>query len=200
MPVGAPQFNCYQTRIKQLVDGLEHVYKLYHLPGNYADLPGQAPNAYEVVQADLNLVAWDAAVEEFLAVYKSQFSTDSAYTAAELWKADADTFDFNFLSAFTPVAQPTVIQAYVPACTSIFTARTASGHIMRITTIEGRTTGNTVLPWDALDGGTSVEQLGYDVCQAPDRRIVDRYGTFPFAPLKQNRGQNEAVWRKRFRP
>lgn len=192
-------FDAYQTRIFVLVDGLTHVQRYRHIPINFSEAAGQPADQYEVQQRDFNVTAWDAAVENFLTNWVGQFNTDCTFFSAELWKYAAGSNDAIFLSAFAPTTQPTSGGTYTPAAESIFTARTALGHIVRFIEIEGRATGSAIIPWVADNAGNSTEKLAYDVTVASDSTIVDREGGFPISALRISNGQNEAVWRKRFR-
>ena len=193
------QFDAYQVRLTQLVDGIEHVYKFWALPQTFTAPAGNPANTYNILLRDATAGAFDAIVEAFLDNIVSRFTDESSFVTAELWKTEADSQDFQFLTAFQPTTQPIIAESYGPATQTVYTARTLGGNIFRVNVLEGRSAAFGRANWVANPAGTSEEVLADYLCEDNASPFVDRQGTFPFAPLRRNYGQNEVIFRKRFR-
>lgn len=125
------------------------------------------------------------------------FHTSSDFTTAELWKIPEGTFDATFLGAMSVATAGLSSSPTVPAGQVTLTWRSIAGGIMKMVILEGINTeqGRYAYPtpasnWNAL----------FDYISNIGQPFMARDNTRPFAPLRASGGQNEAVWRKRFRP
>lgn len=198
--MSTPLVDLYQVRLFHAVQGITHVYKYWGIPTTFSASPGGAMGDYSMqVRASASRPV-DDLVEEYLDVFSGSFFDDSVFPAVELWRYEANSLNGVFLSAMVPTEQPSVVGTAVPASSRVYTARTTSGRIAKLVSIEGRTDSNSLIPWEVSEIGSSSERLGWWFTQSADSWMVDREGGFPIAALRLGSGQNEAVWRKRYRP
>lgn len=194
-----PLVNLYQTRIIYAFSGLTHGLTLWSIAEDFSAAPGGTPDEYGVIPRSAVAVPWDDAVDALLAQFRKQFANTTLFTAAELWKFAAGSEDAEFLSAYEIAVAGSNVAANVIASETIHTSRTSSGRILKVYAEETVGASSTPSSWSALDGGNPYQELGF-YWLGSSMAFVDREGAFPIALLKYSIGQNEAIFRRRYRP
>lgn len=182
---------------------IEHVQRLnIDLVGT----PAQADvfSNYDVVDKDGDTtIALSTWIEAYLALFNALFDTSMDVGNIELWKyPTAQSFDSVFWSSYTPTANAgTGAGAPFNSGQVYHTFRTAEGGILKISLMEAlRAAGSPVL-YGSL---SAAEQAFIDFVLDGDGAtysavILARDTSYPIAYNKAFPGQNEAVFKKRFR-
>jgi hypothetical protein len=161
--------------------------------------PGDAFSTISVQQGGAGTIALSTLVDDWVAVIAELFNSGATtIDYAELWKYEPLSFEASFVSAYDigeAGASATAIQSTGQA---IYVFRTSEGGILKINLMES------VVP-----GGYAV---GYSVLTASQKAVVDfvlslaggppflgRDTSYPFAFIRLYPGQNEAVYKKRYR-
>jgi len=188
----------YQIRIDYLTGGLTHRKNL-----NCAVIGTPAagtPDETVLFQtAGDGNVDMRTCVTEYWAFARQFFSSSTSVTLVELWKAVGDdVWDYvTSLGVNLPVGSDTV-NPYVPAHQAILTFRSANGGIARDVFMEDVSSSNAQSALVANGAGGAPEQLAaYWMSGAC--WMLARDDSFPIAPLRFSNGQNERIWRKRYR-
>jgi len=151
-----------------------------------------------VITRDLSALTLDAAVDAFVAKLIPLFaSADATIDNADLWKVQEGTFVREYRSSYDISTPGTHAGATGLASEKIFTFRTLEGNIMKIYLEEAVGVINTAVTYASL--GAGVEQDLFDYVASPSAWILARDTSYPWFPLKYNGGQNESLWRKRYR-
>lgn len=185
----------YTTTISTIA--LEHVMRLSVdldtpiAPGeDFANIFGTSPNGAVVSLA--------TCIDRLLAVMAPFYApTTTVFGRTELWEYTPLTFDASFVSQYNSAVVPSGGTAPTPAHYLIMTFRTLEGGIMRATLLEDSSSANNQ---ELYPTNTAQVNDFMDEIINPDFSLyVGRDTSRPFSPLRVSRGQNEAVWRKRFR-
>lgn len=141
------------------------------------------------------LSAW---VEDFLTELGKQFNTGATtFGVVELWSYAPLSLDATFVSSYSPIAQPTSNSAYNLAQQTTYTWRTVEGGILKIVLLESVNDFTTLNTYPTpFTNPTAFMTLVSDPTASP---IIARDTSRPFSPLKMSNGQNESVFRKRYR-
>lgn len=197
----------WQARIKYQVDGLTHIHQVYLAPyvGLWDIAPGQPASAYEL--DSVGTPDFDSWVNTYIngsplhsppfEGFKRWLTADGSIISVELWKYPPESNTGQFLTAVNMSEEGTESGSYDPASQIITTFRTQEGGIMRHVVMETTRPDNgqksfsdladwqqKFFTWQILDSGSP---------------IIARDGSKPFAMSRLSRGQNEALFRKRYR-
>jgi len=142
-------------------------------------------------------IALDAAVDAYVALMKVFYASGaSTIVSAELWKYASESFDASFVAAYDIGEAGTSGSANQAAAQSIVTMRTTNGGIFKLSYME------TVIPAAVTDPGTisnlGLENLIADI-EAGNQPWIARDNGFPIVRIAHYPGQNEALFKKRFR-
>lgn len=185
----------YEVEITYFVDGLNHTQRLNcNVDGNpdVGDLPG----TIDVVARDLSLIALDTAVNDWILLIRELFPSDMAWVGYSLWKYADLTNDRTFITSGVNSTVGQTSPPETPAHQVTFTFRTVEGGTMRIVLLETSQSNQTRVPY-ALT--SAPKQAIFDYVTDPTGWILARDTSYPIVALNYIGGQNEAVFRSRFR-
>lgn len=187
----------YTIEIKYQVSGLEHSSE-FSVVLTSSPAAGTPFSGIGVVTKDLNQVPLDQAIEAYLTSYLDLFNTATAVSEVTLWKNVFGTFERTWVSSYSPTANAgTSANPAVLAQQITLSFRSSNGGILKIVALEGFIDGNSVEP---LVPGAGSETAGLAATVIDDTSIIKaRDDGTPVAALKLSRGQNERVFRKRYR-
>lgn len=141
-------------------------------------------------------VALDVEMDDLAAHLKALFHTSSELLYAELWKYEDQSFDASFVSAYGLSIAGTSGTATVTAGQSIYSFRTLEGGSMRLNLMESIVAAGGVKGYSDLSGA---EQALVNHIQSATTPWVGRDTSYPFVFTRAFPGQNEALFKKRFR-
>lgn len=142
--------------------------------------------------------ALETAVDDFIDLLRPWWYTDVTISHCELWKYTALSFDKTWYSALTLGLAGTATDPTNPASEIIWTMRTQEGGILKITQEETKSTSYSKVAWGSLGAGTPGDLLG-DYLEAPTNWILARDTSYPIARLSLLPGQNERIFKQRYR-
>lgn len=148
-------------------------------------------------------VALDTFVEAFLAKFNKLFSNNMDVGDVELWKyPTAQSFDSVFWSSYTPTANAgTGVGSGVPAGQAYYSFRTQEGGNMKVSLMEGiRAAGSSI----TYGNMTADEKALVDFVLSGNTTtfsavFLGRDTSYPFSFNRLFPGQNEALFKKRYR-
>jgi len=150
----------------------------------------------EVLQRNGVTVALDAAIDAFVAGMIGIYPADSTIIRAELWYIPEGTFAGTFVSTY-PIDEPgTNVTDNQVAQQSTFTFRSIGGGSGRLQFMESSISGNgkTSYPY-----ASASQNAIADLVTGLTGFIIARDNTHMFANIHLSNGQNERLWRKRYR-
>lgn len=161
---------------------------------------GAVPGSIAVQTKSGASLALLTAVNDIWNIYRTGLNTVvSICTGWTLWRYEPDSLARDFITAST-VTNPQGTQAgqAIPAGQQKLTFRTAEGGILQINQLEGAAGGTSIGPlvpagtgtWDKVIASYLLSSSGW---------VIARDDSFPVAANKIALGQNEAVFRKRYR-
>lgn len=140
--------------------------------------------------AKLNIVAnqlW-----EFLRLFYPVAVTCTGY---QLWKYVPGTLAKDFISAATPTnVAGSAGGTITPAAQLTQTYRSANGGILKLVILESLLPGDARITLVPSAAGTASQKLAAYIMSA-DNIALARDDSYPVAPLRDARGQNERIWR-----
>lgn len=177
---------------------LQHVAR-YNLRVEGTPDPGTPFSGINALRRDDSPFALDGEIDDWVTLIKGLWSSAALTTIdyAELWKYEPLSFDASFVSAYSIAETATSASANANSGQVIVTFRTAGGGIMKISFME--TILAAALP-DTLPFTNATLDAVADAVVAGTVPWLARDGTYPFACIAAYAGQNEAVFKKRFRP
>ena len=186
----------YEVRIFYTVNFFEHVQKLSCNLVADPD-PGDPFDEIDVYESDGSSNPLDASVDSWVALLLPLMSSaDAEINRAELWKITPLSYDGSYISSYDISEAGTSGSGYVVAAEMIFTFRTINGGIMKIHIEEGVT-----LPGQSAvlgDIGANHQALANYVTGSTGWMWA-RDNSYASVFLKLHPGQNEAVFKKRYR-
>jgi len=177
------------------VDGMGHNYQYSCATYTIGDV-GDDMGDFTLLCKDGSPIPADTAVQTLVALLQPVYSTDVTFVDASLWKYRVGTYEMDWYSALTLGVVGTATPPYHPAEEIIWTFRTQANHQLRFT-FEETVAGGNLRTALSLQVGDWADIRDYLVSDA--NWILARDGTYPIVPMMSCMGQNEAVWRKRFR-
>lgn len=192
-------FDAYQLRTFYAVDGLTHRNNMWLEPFDFDEAPGQDFDQYAIVDELSNSSPLDDFSDNFVDLFSNYLHPDHEVVSCELWKVEADSSNFVFLSSksygidgqSSSTFDDTAIEA-------IHTARTNLGRILKFVIEEPQFEVAIPQTWVANPAGLAAAQMGAELL-APSTFVRDREGGHPIALLRVFIGTNEAIFKKRFR-
>lgn len=159
-------------------------------------LPGTPFNEIETQGHNGTTSTLDTEVEGFIDAIAPQMSNATDFTTVELWKYPPEGFDAVFYGVYASGVSGTNVNPAQAAHYDIFTFRTLGGGIMRLTLLESTNSANNV---QSFPTASTVANALFNYITNLSRPWVGRDNFRPLAALKWSQGQNEAIWRRRFR-
>jgi len=164
------------------------VYTEGYVGGNMSD--------FTLLCRDGTPIPADTAILMLVSLLTPLYSSDVTFVEAGLWKYRPGTGEEDWYCSQVVDELGEATPPYKAADEVIWTFRTQGNHLMRFTMEETVTGGNTRTAQSLLTGDWAALR---DYIISGDNWIRARDGTYPIVPLYICRGQNEAIWRKRFR-
>jgi len=157
---------------------------------------GDAFGVIDVVRNNAAVTDLATATDEYVAFLDPLFSNTNTIDRAELWHIPEGTTNGEFYSTYTIGETGSGIGTANIASQSTFTFRTMGGSTMRVQLMETVLGGSAKDPYPTTS--PTVNQL-FDYVIGPTGFFLGRDNTQPFAPMNWTNGQNERLFRKRFR-
>lgn len=185
----------YEVRINYQISGLQHVMRLNcRIAGD--PQPGDPMTGIQVLRRDNSNFTLSNEINDWVNLLKPYYNTAATdFQSAELWKYEPESFNADFVSTMNLSTGGSSASANVLASQLMFTFRTQLGGIMKISLMENITTpaasvfppyvGAALALSNALVNGTSP--------------WMARDGSYPFANIGQHPGQNEKLFKERYR-
>lgn len=192
----------YEIRIKYTVTAsaiaLNHTQRLSCAVSGDDPTVGTPFSGITVGRRTGGAVALNTAIDAYVALMKVFYAGSGASTivSAELWKYISGTFDASFVSSYTINVNGTSGSGVQIANQSIVTMRTTNGGVFKLSYME------TVIPFAVIDAGTitnaGLEAMVADI-EAGNQPWLGRDDGFPISRIAHYPGQNEALFKKRYR-
>lgn len=127
---------------------------------------------------------------------RALYPATADFGTVELWKYPSEGYDAQFVSVYTLGAPGTGVGTMQPAQQFTMTLRSANGGIMRVQLMESVAGGEAVVsyPFPAGQGQNIANYL-----TGLTHPFVARDDSRPVGAIKYGTGQNEKLWRKRYR-
>lgn len=158
--------------------------------------PGDPFDTITVLNHNLSTGALDVAVDAYVSVMRPFFHTSVDFTLAELWKYPAEGYDAQFISVYELGVQGSNATTPTTAQQSTITLRTVFGGVMRCQLMETSQTGNNREAYPF--GSTLATNMAAHIMDSV-RPWVARDNSRAVVPISSSLGQNERLFRKRFR-
>lgn len=175
---------------------LEHTHT-YDVNGQGIPIAGLSFNDYQVNTKGGGTIDLDQhIVNDYLPLIQPLFSTTTSFIRAELWYAQEASTNFSYISSMAIGVNGTSGNDAVPAQQSTLTFRSIGGGIARLQYMESVIDSNaqTSAPFTNT---VTLAIANYAV--GASSPIIARDNTYLNAPNKDNEGQSEVLWRKRYR-
>jgi len=185
----------YQVDLHYAVDTLEHIMKLNCILLETPD-PGVTFDEVHAVTKVSGNTQLDTAVDAFVALLLPHFCADTEIVNAELFACNPANFDRSWLSSYAIGEIGTHTGVYSPANEKVHTYRTQEGGIMKLTMEE---TFIDFFDKRSLGAAGGYEAAVRDFIIGDTNWIIARDTSFPIAPLNLLYGQNEVIFRRRYR-
>lgn len=138
------------------------------------------------------------ALDAWIDLIKVRFNTSqTAFNVADLFKYTPGTFQRQFISSYALAETGSSASGNTAASQEIFTSRTLEGGIHKINLMESINTANARTGRSGTTG--SVDAI-FDFLESVDNWILGRDTSYPIAGLNHLAGQNEKLFKLRFRP
>lgn len=160
--------------------------------------PGDAFNNIQAItRGGIATPDLQAACGAWLTLLAQRFHTSTTFGIVELWKYTPLTYLAQFISAYTPaVAAGVSTDPTTVAQQETFTSRTVEGGIHRIQLMESVATVQIRTAYPTLNA--DIDAI-FDFVASSINWILARDTSYPFASLNHLGGQNEKLFRIRFR-
>lgn len=200
---GPYQLRLYYTTHNGTGGQLTHVLQM-NLDLDGSPVQGLTFDQYGVVDnaTPANVVDLDVFVESFLTILAPLFSSAFTFDIVELWKYPTpQSFDSVFWSSYgPPTAQPSAAGNVVEAGQATWTFRTGEGGTMKVVLLESVVGG--AVPSGYADQDANQQALVDFVLEGGagfDTVFLGRDTSYPFSHVRLYPGQNESLFKRRFR-
>ena len=164
--------------------------------------PGETFENISVVTGANLTVDLDVVVEEWLTTLAPVYSTSTSFDFVELWHYPTpQSFESEFVSVYSPTVDAGSAGGNtVPASQGIYTFRTLEGGIMKVSTMETTHAPAARQTYPNM-GGASQDIVDYvlEGGSIAGQRFLARDTSYPFASIAYFAGQNEALFKQRYR-
>jgi len=160
--------------------------------------PGDLFSTISAIRRDGSPFALDGEVDDWVAAMQPFYpnAAGNSFDYAELWKYEPESFDASFVSTYPIALAGTSASVVNQTGQAIVTFRTLGGGVMKLSFMES-VVGVGVR--DTLPFANAALDALADSVVAGTFPWVGRDGTYPFACIALFPGNNEAVFKKRFR-
>lgn len=174
---------------------LEHTLTFDVIP-SVSPTPGDAFADIAVVQRSGSNMPLDEATDAFVTGMIGIYPASTTIIRAELWYIPEGTFAGSFVSAYAIDEVGVAAGGSQVAQQSTYTFRSIGGGSGRLQFMESSITGSakTSYPY-----GSAAQNAIPDLVTAASNFIIARDNTYMFANIHLSNGQNERLFRKRFR-
>jgi len=161
-------------------------------------VPGTLFSALTVALRGGGSIALDTYINNWVNLLKVMMSSNANNTIdyAELWQYEPESFNGSFVSAYSINVAGTTALAALPAVQNMLTFRTIEGGIMKINLLESWSGGSDRDTAPLTQAGL---QAIADFVIGATNGWLGADTSYPFAFKALFPGQNEALWRKRYR-
>lgn len=188
----------YAVEMVYTVGGLTH-RMLLNCDVSGSPAPGTDVSLISVLDADGTLINLDDAVTSFVALLAPLYDGASDFVEYILWEYTPGTFDRDYISGNSLGTAGSNVGSYAPAKYRKFSFRTAGGGIAYVTLLESIVDGNTQQSYPYTSPASNAIADFVTGTGTNSGWILGRDNTYPVSSLRLSDGQNEAVFRKRFR-
>lgn len=137
------------------------------------------------------------AANAFWDAVRPMFGTNTLAATYTLWKVGVTNTEREFVSAGTLTNANGLSGTAEPAQQATFTFRSGNGGIAKVVLIEPNAIGNTRIPLaSALNAAVAAVRTWV---LSDDSFLMARDRSFPVAPMNYSLGQNEKIFKRRFR-
>ncbi len=162
--------------------------------------PGTDWANINILQKDNTPYALATASAAVITALQPEFSSsDVTFDRVELWKYQDQSLNADFISADTVGLAGTAVLTTKVCTQSIMTFRTEEGGIMRVTLMEDIYSGTFPAGYADLSAETQAV-IDYILASPGNQLFVGRDTSYPISFVRYNPSQNEAMFRKRYRP
>lgn len=187
----------YQVRIFYTVSSRVHVCAL-NVQMSVEGVAGDPFSDFIPLQRNGSAVTTlDTHVDNFVTVAKVFLNSGQSFNYAELWKYTPDSFEADFISSYTIGVAGTAGAATKSASQMIWTFRTQEGGSMRVVLMDTVTDAGVTVPYGSMD--TNTKALA-DAITGGTNVWIARDTSYPFNAISMFPGQNEALFKKIYRP
>jgi len=185
----------YELEIKYTVSSVEHVHRV---SCDTVGTPtvGDLPTAITLQTKDTVGILLNTAVTAYVALLKVRYHTSVTFTSFDFWKYTPLTYIRQWISTGVLSVAGTSTGSTSLAQQSTFTYRTLEGNIMRTVLLESIDDTKDRVPYASAPA--SVKAI-MDYIVASDTWVLARDTSYPISPLNAVGGQNEAVFKARYR-
>lgn len=187
----------YQVEITYIVGILEHKMSLNcDVSGGFV-VPGTDPVNIDLLTKGGNSVQLAIAVPAFVNLLKKLWSSDCSFVDYTFWRYDVGTYDRNFIATGSLGIDGDDPGSNTVAHQQTLTFRTVGGGIMKLVLLESIFSTNLK---QSLPASTSPDTVAVrDFILSDGNWVIARDNTYPVAALRLLGGQNEKLFRKRYR-
>lgn len=144
-------------------------------------------------------VTADVWIANLVTAIETAFSSATAeFVTATLWQYSEIDNSRMFVSEYALGIPGDSAVAYRPAGQLVFTWRTSQGGIVKYNLMEASYAANDVQALGGIASGPFADLR--DLFLSAGSPVLGRDNGYPIAALRVSAGENEALWRKRFRP
>lgn len=185
----------YQIEISYTVDTVVHKQRL-NVEVSGTPAVGADPSTVDLEMRNTNTLLMDAAVDAWCTLLADRFAPTASFDSYILWKIDQDTEERSYVTSDVIAIVGVSGSATNLAHQNTLTFRTFEGGVMRIVLLEPVGTSLVRVPYSSVGAGVKAIM---DFVFSDVNWILARDTSYPIAPLNSVSGQNEAVFRKRYR-
>lgn len=187
----------YEVEINYRVSNMLHVMRLSCIVQGTPNV-GDIPSSISLLTRSGQPRSLVACVDDFWAFMRQAFNTTTVAEGYTLWRYYPSSFQRDYVTAGT-IANPAGTRT-IPtqlASQAVITLRSAAGGILKVNVLEHVELSQQRHPYSASSNDWFQRVAQFLVSQ--NGWAVARDNGFPVVGLRTSFGQNEAIWRKRYR-
>lgn len=192
---GEYELRIYYTSQPAGFQEIEHRHTMDVNVNNWPE-PGTAFVDIFVERRDTTTSNLSTVVDEYVALLIPLFASSQTITRAELWHIPEGTTNGQYISSYSIAELGTNGNDENPAYQGTLTFRSIGGSTMRVQLMEIPLASNLREPYPT---GNALLNNIFAYVSGLTSPFLARDNTPPFAPMNYSGGQNEALWRKRYR-
>lgn len=170
-----------------------HVVRMWVAPSG-SPAVGTPPASITIQKLGGSTASLQAVAEQAWGFFRLQWPSTITASGFTLWKYVTENVR-DFISAGTLTTPAGSGAGVTVSAQTTLTFRHALGGIGKIVLLESTNTGDSQVALVANAAGTPTQRLAAYLMSA-DSPMISLDNSFPVTPLRDSRGQNEAVWRK----